>query len=141
LRLGAEAAVNVGRPNRILVAMLCFAVAKLHTGQSSVPDKDSVRVEVVESSEQLRESLQEKPPLQFGSNRAPVLTIDVNDSLRYQQIDGFGASLTDSSAWLISEKLSEAQRRELLEMLFDPKLLGWGVCNRWRLAIRMARLF
>jgi glucosylceramidase len=121
LRLGAEAAVNVGRPNRILVAMVCFAAAKLHTEQGSVPDKDSVRIEVVESSEQLRESLQEKSPLQFGSNRAPVLTINVNDSERYQQIDGFGASLTDSSAWLISQKLSEAQRRELLEMLFDPK--------------------
>jgi hypothetical protein len=70
--------------------MVCFAAAKLHTGQSSVPDKDSVGIEVVESSAQLRELLQEKPPLQFGSNRT---------------------------------------------------LLGWGVCNRWRLAIRMARLF
>jgi glucosylceramidase len=113
--------VNLLRSYWILVAMLCFGVAQLRAGQSSAPHKDSVRIDVVESSEQLHESLQEKSPLEFGSNRAPMLTINVNDSVRYQQIDGFGASLTDSSAWLISQKLSETQRRELLEMLFDAK--------------------
>ena len=121
VRLGAEASVNLHRPNWMLVAMLCCATAKLHAQQSSLPDKDAVRIDVVESSEQLHESLQEKPPLQFASNRAPALTITIDDFVRYQQIDGFGASLTDSSAWLISQKLSETQRRELLEMLFDRK--------------------
>jgi glucosylceramidase len=76
---------------------------------------------IVESSEDLHESLFEKPPLQFGSSRLPALTVEVDDSIKYQKIDGFGASLTDSSAWLISQKLSEAQRTQLLEMLFDPK--------------------
>jgi glucosylceramidase len=113
--------VNLLRSSCILVVMLCSAVAKLHAGTSSAPDKDAVRIDVVESSEQLHESLREKSPLQFGSNRVPALTINVNDSDKYQQIDGFGASLTDSSAWLISQKLSEVQRRELLEMLFDAK--------------------
>ena len=113
--------MNLRRSNWILVAILCFAAQKQHAGQSSAADKDVVRIDVIESSEQLHESLQEKSPLQFGSNRAAALTIDVNDSLRYQEIDGFGASLTDSSAWLISQKLSGTQRRELLEMLFDAK--------------------
>jgi glucosylceramidase len=113
--------VNLRRSNWILVAMFCFAAAQSRAGQSSAPGKDSVRIDVVESSEQLHESLQEKSPVQFGSNRSPALTINVNDSVRYQQIDGFGASLTDSSAWLISQKLRETQRRELLEMLFDAK--------------------
>ncbi len=80
-----------------------------------------LRIAVVESSEDLHESLLEKPPLQFGSSRIPALTIEVHDSIEYQQIDGFGASLTDSSAWLISHELSELQRAQLLEMLFDPK--------------------
>ncbi len=79
------------------------------------------RIDVVESSEDLRESLQDKSPLHFGSSRDAGLTIEVNDSVKYQQIDGFGASLTDSSAWLISEKLTAPQRHELLQMLFDPK--------------------
>ena len=116
-----EASVNLRRSSWILVVMLCCAVAKLRAGKSSAPDKDAVRIDVVESSEQLHESLQEESPLEFASNRAAALTIDVNDSQKYQQIDGFGASLTDSSAWLISQKLSETQRRELLGMLFDAK--------------------
>jgi len=76
---------------------------------------------VYESSEELHETLQEKPALTFAAARAPHLTITVNDAVKYQEMDGFGASLTDSSAWLISQKLSEAQRAQLLEMLFDPK--------------------
>jgi len=113
--------VNLRGSSWILVMMLCCAVAQLHAGKWSAPDKDAVRIEVAESSEQLHESLQEKSPLEFGSNRASALTINIDASVRYQQIDGFGASLTDSSAWLISQKLSETQRRELLEMLFDRK--------------------
>lgn len=77
--------------------------------------------DVVESSEDLHESLQDKPPPYFGASRAEGLTIIVDDAAKYQQIDGFGASLTDSSAWLISQALTASQRRELLQMLFDPK--------------------
>jgi len=79
------------------------------------------RIDIVESSEDLHESLQEKPPLHFGASRPERFTIVVNDAAKYQQMDGFGASLTDSSAWLISQKLTVPQRRELLQMLFDPK--------------------
>jgi glucosylceramidase len=76
---------------------------------------------VYESSEDLHETLQGKPALTFAAARAPYLTITVDDSVKYQQIDGFGASLTDSSAWLISQKLTAQQRHELLQLLFDHK--------------------
>ncbi|MGB7847305.1 MAG: glycoside hydrolase family 30 beta sandwich domain-containing protein [Candidatus Acidiferrum sp.] len=79
------------------------------------------RVRVVESSEERNAVLEEKATIEFGAARAPELTIQVNDAVRYQSIDGFGASLTDSSAWLIWNKLSGAQRREALEKLFDPQ--------------------
>ena len=74
-----------------------------------------------ESSEELRETLQEKPALTFAAARAPHLTITVNDAVKYQEMDGFGASLTDSSAWLLSQKLTPAQRTALLKQLFDTK--------------------
>ena len=77
----------------------------------------TVRIDVVESSEDLHESLLEKPPLQFGSSRIPALTIEIDDSVKYQQVDGFGAS----SAWLLSQKLTPAPRRTLLKQLFDTK--------------------
>lgn len=83
--------------------------------------KSAVHIDVYESSEELHESLLEKPALQFGPTRSQSLTIAVDDSKKYQQIDGFGASLTESSAWLLWNKLTEPQRKEALQKLFDPK--------------------
>jgi glucosylceramidase len=110
-------------------SLVCFLIVLAGSAISPETRKDSpasqaqvpTRIDVVESSEDLHESLQEKPPLHFGSSHEAGLTIEVNDSVKYQEIDGFGASLTDSSAWLISQKLNAQQRRELLQMLFDRK--------------------
>jgi glucosylceramidase len=49
------------------------------------------------------------------------LTITVDKDKKYQEIDGFGASLTDSSAWLIQNKLNEEQRKQLMNALFDHR--------------------
>jgi glucosylceramidase len=46
--------------------------------------------------------------------------ITVNPNKRYQPVDGFGASFTDSSAYLINRVLSEKDRDELMTKLFDP---------------------
>jgi len=65
--------------------------------------------------------LQSQPSTTFvaqGSPTGPLIT--VNDSVKYQQIDGFGASLTDSSAWLASHKLNPAQQSALWQSLFNP---------------------
>lgn len=47
------------------------------------------------------------------------LTIKVDDKVKYQKITGFGAALTDSSAWLI-DKLSPESRNTVMKQLFDP---------------------
>jgi glucosylceramidase len=65
--------------------------------------------------------MEEKPAIRFGVERAAQLTITVDDALRYRTIEGFGASLTDSSAWLLKNTLTESQRKETLQKLFDPK--------------------
>jgi glucosylceramidase len=99
--------------------------------QKASSPSDAPRIAVVESSEELRETLQEKPVLTFGAARSPHLTITVNDAVKYQQIDGFGASLTDSSAWLLWHKLTEPQRKEALQMLFSPgKGIGLSVLRQ-----------
>jgi glucosylceramidase len=104
---------------------LSFAVIGLASWAGAVSShaqrRNPISINVVESSEELHESLQEKPSLHFVSSAVEGLTITVDDAAKYQQIDGFGASLTDSSAWLISQKLTAPQRRELLQLLFDPK--------------------
>jgi len=93
--------------------------------------KGTARIEVYESSEELHESLQEKPALQFGPARSPSLTISVDETKTYQQMDGFGASLTDSSAWLLWHKLTAQQRKEALEKLFSrSKGIGLSVLRQ-----------
>lgn len=46
------------------------------------------------------------------------VVIDI--SRKYQSMVGFGAALTDSSAWLLQNKLSALQRDALLRELFGP---------------------
>ncbi len=51
-------------------------------------------------------------------DKASDVVIDLDR--KYQTMTGFGAALTDSSAWLIENKLSSPQRAALLRELFGP---------------------
>jgi len=107
-----------------LVRVLLFFCAALilHRQVDASPQKPAGgQIEVVESIENQTPTLVSKPSLQFGNSQTSALTIRVDASVQYQTIDGFGASLTDSSSWLLDHKLSREQRKELLEKLFDPK--------------------
>jgi glucosylceramidase len=52
-----------------------------------------------------------------GDEQSPFVLVDETDV--GQEIDGFGATLTESSAWLLATKMSAAQRHALLLQLFD----------------------
>lgn len=54
-----------------------------------------------------------------GDTSGGKATIFVDESTTYQTIDGIGASLTESSAWLIKNKLSAAASSALMTKLFD----------------------
>ena len=55
---------------------------------------------------------------------SPVITI--NAGTKYQQIEGFGAALTGSSAYIINEQMTAGDRNLLLYDLFDP-INGIGI--------------
>ncbi len=55
------------------------------------------------------------------STQPGVSTIEVDPTRAYQAMIGFGAALTDASAWLIQHKLTTAQRDSLLRDLFGPE--------------------
>lgn len=59
-------------------------------------------------------------PTGFSSGNTSNFTVVVDPSASYQTMDGFGASLTDSSAWLIWNKLAPSQRDWLMQLLFSP---------------------
>jgi glucosylceramidase len=66
-----------------------------------------------------RKLLQQQTDITFGApNAASVATIEVDESQAYQEIVGFGAAITGSSAWLIHNRMSETQRDALLRELF-----------------------
>jgi glucosylceramidase len=69
-----------------------------------------------------------QPDLTFtsGSQGDDSSTIDVNEHQHFQQMDGFGAAVTDSSAWLMSTQMSTSQRNTLMKRLFDP-VSGIGI--------------
>src|SRR5712691_2334360 len=46
--------------------------------------------------------------------------VQVDPGQRFQEIDGLGGALTDSSAWLISTVLSAETHRRVMRDLFDP---------------------
>lgn len=50
-----------------------------------------------------------------------TVTVDIDASKTYQEMDGFGASFTDSSAYLIHQVLDTGQRTEVMQKLFDPQ--------------------
>lgn len=61
-----------------------------------------------------------------GKTDESVTQIEVNPEITYQEMDGFGASLTDASAWLIYNVLDEKQQKELMYELFSPEI-GIGI--------------
>ena len=61
-----------------------------------------------------------------GSPCAAPLTVTLDGTTQYQTIEGFGASITDSSATLLMNTMSATQRAQLLTQLFDAQK-GIGV--------------
>jgi glucosylceramidase len=61
--------------------------------------------------------------LSFSATRAfGQYVIHLNEDIHYQQMVGFGASITDGTAWLLSHALSKSSADSLMTKLFDPDL-------------------
>ncbi len=80
------------------------------------------KVAVYQTTPDLLEALSERAALSFDKAQLQdVPTITVDDAQRFQEIDGFGASLTDAAAWLFAKKLSPDQTARTFRMLFDRR--------------------
>jgi glucosylceramidase len=79
-------------------------------------------VSVVQTSANLSQALSPLPAIQFTATPpatgVPVVAID--DAVGYQRVEGFGAAMTDSSAWLLEHGLAPTPRAQLLSGLFSP---------------------
>jgi O-glycosyl hydrolase len=76
-------------------------------------------VSVVQTNPDQSALLSPQAPLSFVPGTGTQLAINVDDTIRYQRLEGVGASFTDSSAYLVWNKLSPQQRADLMQSLFS----------------------
>lgn len=80
------------------------------------------KVESVLTTAGLGQTFAAQPSQNFSAATTAAPTeIVVDAEQRYQSIDGFGAAMTDSAAWLLETQLSAAERAQVMQQLFDPK--------------------
>lgn len=122
---------------RTIMAGITTAVillSSLGAGTAQTAEKASARIPVkwwissVNSSNTgMAKALEIQKDLYFSpDSKGGAFTIKIDDKKRYQKMDGFGASFTEASAWLMTKKLDEKARKELMTKLFD-KTKGIGL--------------
>ena len=107
------------RPWGAALLAIAFVLSPCGGAGATAATTDPYDTEVVLTSADLAQHLTRMPDAEFGS--APVTgepVINVNAGVRYQQIHGFGAAMTDTSAWLIERRAPAAERQALMGELF-----------------------
>lgn len=71
----------------------------------------------------MEKSLEKQTNLYFQSGKkdTATYTITIDPGKTYQEMDGFGASFTEASAFLVQKKLSKEQRDMVMHKLFSSK--------------------
>lgn len=101
----------------VLIACLVMAIGGFPVRSASA-GAQSVEVLLTDPNGSAR-LVKSSVSLHVGTSPFP-LTVEVEPRTKFQSIQGFGASFTDSSAWLISQFLSPPRRAQLMSDLFDP---------------------
>jgi glucosylceramidase len=78
------------------------------------------RVQVWLTTTDRRKQLARETDVVLHDATGASATIDIDAGKRYQTMVGFGAAITDASAWLIQTRMNAAQRAALMRELFGP---------------------
>jgi glucosylceramidase len=90
---------------------------------AAAPGPVHVWTTTTSSASTLALQLAHEPDLRFGAQTTQTPKVAVNPGARYQTIQGFGAAMTDSSAYLIYHS---PQRAQIMRDLFGPAGAGFG---------------
>ncbi|MFD9700909.1 discoidin domain-containing protein [Lentzea sp. NPDC059081] len=110
---------------RTTIAALALGLTAVPAAAPAAGTPGAEQVKVWVTTPDHAELLHERPAVTFGTKPSAQPTIVVDPDRRYQEIDGFGASITDSSAEVLANLALEV-RKDTLRKLFDPKT-GIGV--------------
>ncbi|OFA05922.1 glycoside hydrolase family 30 beta sandwich domain-containing protein [Duganella sp. HH101] len=112
----------IRHPLRQLVRLLVLPALLLcvHGGaQAQKQSKDTVQAWITTGDQTRLMARGADAAFQSGTRAATV--IEVDPSQRFQQMVGFGAAITDASAWLIQNRLNPQQRGALMNELFGKE--------------------
>lgn len=104
----------------LLLAVLLHAYPFGAVAQAKTRQPAGIAVEAWVTTGDRSRLLARDTGIAFGGTATAADVIDVDSDTRYQEMVGFGAAITDSSAWLIQNRLNDKQRRALLKELFGP---------------------
>lgn len=134
----------------VIPVFLCFAVMACNTIQPAQPTQSSEReitatmtkipdistpapqtsssqVEVWVTLGDQSKMLVQEPSVRFSPDTTNGQEIVVNPDEVYQQIEGFGAAMTDSSATLLMNSLDPGARERVMRSLFTTQENGIGL--------------
>ncbi|XID92422.1 carbohydrate-binding protein [Paenibacillaceae bacterium WGS1546] len=112
---------RIGKRLSVIALSLSLAFAAAGAMYAPVAMAAGETVQVWRTNSTLTEKLAAQPSISFGAYvKTDDPTIYVDEQETFQMVDGFGASLTDSSAYLINQKLSASARNTLMSNLFSP---------------------
>jgi glucosylceramidase len=104
--------------SKTLKILLLLSVTTAAT-PGTIQHLNAQTVTVVEATGMQSELLAKQPSVSFGTATGGTSTITITPSVTYQQMDGFGAAMTDSSAYNIHTYLTSAQQTSLMQSLFS----------------------
>ena len=112
----------------VLSCSFVFSHASLVHAKTSLPPvvkmplqhADATAVSAWLTTTDGKNTITAQPDLAFNAGTATGNPLAVSDGTQYQQMVGFGAAMTDTSAYLIGTKMSTAQRNAVMQALFDP---------------------
>ena len=111
----------------LITAFALFALGAAHREQApravvEAPPPRPVMplVQVWLSTADRRLRLARQPDIEMTARAALPGDVVIDTHATYQSMVGFGAALTDASAWLMQNRMSEAQRTALLREMFGP---------------------
>jgi glucosylceramidase len=118
------------RAGAMAAIILAFAPAAAHAASTSSAKHSGSAVQAwITTGDQAR-LLSREADARFGP--APkagksAAVIEIDPATSYQQIAGFGAAITDASAWLLQKSMTPPQREALMRELFGRGGQGIGL--------------
>ncbi|MEH0843530.1 ricin-type beta-trefoil lectin domain protein [Micromonospora sp. CPCC 205711] len=113
------------RRSAVAAAAVCLAAVALAPPPAAQAAGERVDVWLTTTSDAggrtVTRGLQPQSPVAFGAGGTATHTITVDENTRYQQFEGAGASITDTTAYLLrGGPVSAATRDEVMRRLFSP---------------------